>query len=46
MEVGESTFWLGSANSIASIIVAAFAPVLGAIADRGSAKKDFSSSLP
>ncbi len=41
MEVGESTFWLGSANSIASIIVAAFAPVLGAIADRGSAKKRF-----
>ena len=34
-----STFYLGLANSIASIIVAAFAPFLGAVADRGSAKK-------
>ena len=37
----ESTFYLGLANSLASIIVAAFAPFLGAIADRGSAKKKF-----
>lgn len=36
-----STFYLGLANSIASIIVAALAPVLGAIADKGSAKKRF-----
>ncbi len=36
-----STFYLGLANSTASIIVAAMAPVLGAIADRGSAKKKF-----
>ncbi len=36
-----STFYLGLANSIASILVAAMAPVLGAIADRGSAKKKF-----
>ena len=36
-----STFYLGLANSIASIIVAALAPFLGAIADRGSAKKRF-----
>ncbi len=36
-----STFYLGLANSIASIIVAALAPVLGAIADKGSAKKKF-----
>ena len=35
----QSTLRLGAANSIASIIVAACAPVLGAIADRGSAKK-------
>ena len=35
----ESTFWLGVANSGASILVAALAPVLGAIADRGSLKK-------
>lgn len=34
-----STFYLGSAVSIASIIVAVCAPALGAIADRGSAKK-------
>lgn len=37
----ESTFRLGAANSIASLIVAALAPFLGAIADRGSAKKKF-----
>ncbi len=37
----ESTFYLGLANSIGSIIVAALAPFLGAIADRGSAKKKF-----
>ncbi|HJL78888.1 MAG TPA: MFS transporter [Candidatus Marinimicrobia bacterium] len=35
----ESTFYLGMANSIASIIIAALAPFLGAIADRGTAKK-------
>ncbi|MBU2648350.1 MFS transporter [bacterium] len=37
----ESTFYLGLANSIAGIIVAALAPFLGAIADRGTAKKKF-----
>lgn len=36
-----STFRLGAANSLSSVIVAAFAPALGAIADRGSAKKRF-----
>lgn len=36
-----STFQLGMANGIASIVIAALAPVLGAIADRGSAKKKF-----
>ena len=36
-----STFYLGVANSLASIIVALLAPFLGAIADRGSAKKRF-----
>ena len=35
----QSTFYLGLANSTASIIVAAIAPFLGAIADRASAKK-------
>ncbi len=34
-----STLQLGLANSAASIVVALLAPVLGAIADRGSAKK-------
>ena len=37
----QSTLFLGIANSLASIIVAVLAPVLGAIADRGSAKKNF-----
>jgi len=37
----QSTFYLGMANSLASIIVAALAPFLGAVADRGSAKKKF-----
>ncbi len=36
-----STARLGFANSFAGIIVALFAPILGAIADRGSAKKKF-----
>jgi len=36
-----STFWLGVANSSASIIIAMLAPVLGAIADRGSMRKGF-----
>ncbi len=40
-EVTTSTFRLGMANSIASLIVAALAPVLGAIADRGGAKMRF-----
>ena len=37
----ESTFRLGAANSIASLIIVIAAPILGAIADRGSAKKRF-----
>src|SRR6185369_1968825 len=37
----EGTFALGLANSLASLLVAILAPVLGAIADRGSAKKRF-----
>ena len=36
-----STFQLGMANSLASIIVAAFAPFLGAIADKGNSRKKF-----
>ncbi len=34
-----STFYLGLGNSVASLIVALLAPILGAIADRGTAKK-------
>jgi len=41
VEVTTSTFRLGMANSIASLVVAALAPVLGAIADRGGAKTKF-----
>ena len=36
-----STWYLGLANSIASIVIAAMAPFIGAIADRASAKKSF-----
>jgi UMF1 family MFS transporter len=35
----ESTFYLGTANSAAAISVAILAPFLGAVADKGSAKK-------
>jgi UMF1 family MFS transporter len=37
----ESTFRLGAANSVASLIIVVLAPVLGAIADKGGAKKRF-----
>ena len=36
-----STFYLGLANSTASIIVAVISPFLGAVADRGSYRKKF-----
>ncbi|MFZ0485497.1 MAG: MFS transporter, partial [Arenicellales bacterium] len=35
----ESTFRLGVANSMASLLVLAMAPVLGAIADQGAYRK-------
>jgi len=38
-DVNTSTAQLGFANAVASLIVAAMAPLLGAVADRGSAKK-------
>ncbi len=41
LDVNVSTFNLGLANSVASIIVAAMAPALGSIADRGGYKKRF-----
>ncbi|MBT3946051.1 MAG: MFS transporter [Candidatus Marinimicrobia bacterium] len=40
-DVIQSTYQLGLANSAASILIAAVSPFLGAIADRGSAKKKF-----
>ena len=40
-DVNVSTAQLGLANSIASLIVALMAPIMGAIADKGSAKKKF-----
>lgn len=41
MPVVQSTFRLGAANSLASLFIVAVAPILGAIADRGGAKKRF-----
>jgi UMF1 family MFS transporter len=40
-DVNVSTAQLGFGNSIASLIVALMAPILGAIADKGTAKKKF-----
>ncbi|MFP4547346.1 MAG: MFS transporter [Fidelibacterota bacterium] len=40
-DVNVSTAYLGLANSIASLIVAMLAPVLGAIADQGNSRKKF-----
>lgn len=45
-DVNLSTALLGFANSIASLCVAVMAPVLGALADQGSKKKDSSCFLP
>jgi len=41
VDFNTSTAQLGFANSIACLVVALMAPILGAIADRGSAKKRF-----
>ena len=41
VDVNQSTAMLGFGNSIASLLVALMAPLLGAIADRGSFKKKF-----
>ncbi len=40
-DVNVSTAQLGFSNSIASLLVALMAPILGAIADKGSTKKKF-----
>jgi len=36
-----STFHLGTANALASVVIAALAPLLGAIADKAGARKKF-----
>jgi len=41
VEVTESTFYLGLANSIAGLVIVLLAPILGAIADRASHRKRF-----
>ena len=41
VDVNMSTAQLGFGNSIASLLVALMAPILGAIADKGSVKKKF-----
>ena len=41
LDATTSTFWLGVANAAASMIIVLLAPVLGAIADAGNAKKRF-----
>lgn len=40
-DVTVGTFRLGAANSIASLVIVILAPILGAIADKGGAKKKF-----
>ncbi len=41
VDAAVSTFHLGAANSLASVIVAVLTPVLGAIADKGGSRKGF-----
>ena len=41
LSASDSTFYLGLINAIGSLIVAALAPFLGAIADRGGSRKKF-----
>jgi UMF1 family MFS transporter len=43
--VNISTFHLGTANALASIVIATIAPLLGAIADKAGARKKISSFL-
>lgn len=37
----DSTFWLGTVNSVASLLIVVSAPMIGAIADHAGAKKRF-----
>ncbi len=41
LEAAESTFVIGSVNSLIGLLIAISAPILGAIADAGKTKKKF-----
>jgi MFS transporter, UMF1 family len=41
LAAADSTFWLGLANALASLLVVVLAPALGALADQAGAKKRF-----
>jgi len=41
LERTASTFWLGAANSSASLAIVVLAPLLGAVADRGGGRKRY-----
>jgi MFS transporter, UMF1 family len=41
LAAADSTFWLGLANALASLLVVVLAPALGALADQAGAKKSF-----
>jgi UMF1 family MFS transporter len=41
LAAADSTFWLGLANALASLLVVILAPTLGALADQAGAKKGF-----
>lgn len=41
LSAAESTYQLGIANAVSSLVIMVFAPLLGAIADRGSVRKKF-----
>ncbi len=41
LSVADSTFQLGAINSLASLLIVALAPILGAIADQADAKRRF-----
>ena len=41
LPVAESTFWLGVANSVASLVMVLSAPVLGAMADQSGRTKEY-----
>jgi UMF1 family MFS transporter len=41
MAAGDSTFYLGAVNSLASFVIVLLAPLLGAVADRAGARRRF-----